>query len=140
MEENKISKEMAEDEFKKWCELNDLDCDESVMSDEDKAAFEPLKNRIVKAIEKGVAVIDGDTIEYTLSEKYEGSMAGMKITINPPTGRMFSGMDGYKDTQQIKKIQGAMSALCGVDTGVFNKMKIADWKFFNNVCILFMNA
>lgn len=138
--ENKITLEMAEEEFKNWCELNELDCDESVMNEEDKASFEPVKNRIVKAIQKGVAVIDGDTIEYTLSEKYEGPMAGMKITINPPTARMFSGMDGYKDTQMIKKLQGAMSALCGIDIGVFSKMTIPDWKFFQSVCVLFMNA
>lgn len=138
--EDKISKELAEEEFVKWCELNDLDCDEALMNDEDKAAFEPLKARIVKAIQKGSAVIDGDTLEYTLSDKYEGGMAGMKITVNPPTARMFAGMDGYKETQQIKKIQGAMSALCGVDVGVFAKMKVPDWKFFNAVCILFMSA
>lgn len=138
--ENKISKEMAEEEFKNWCEANELDCDETSMNEEDKAAFEPLKNRIVKAIQKGVVVIDGDTIEYTLSGKYEGSMAGMKIKINSPTARLFSGMDGYKDTQMIKKLQGAMSALCGIDIGIFSKMTIPDWKFFQSVCVLFMNA
>lgn len=138
--EDKITKEMAEEEFKNWCEANELDCDETSMNEEDKSAFEPLKNRIVKAIQKGVAVIDGDVIEYTLSEKYEGSMAGMKIKINPPTARLFSGMDGYKDTQMIKKLQGAMSALCGIDIGVFSKMTIPDWKFFQSVCVLFMNA
>ena len=138
--ENKISKEMAETEFKNWCELNDLECDESVMNEEDQKAFVPLKERIVKAIMKGNAVVDGETIEYTLNDSYEGNMAGMKITINSPTARMFSGMDGYKDTQHVKKLQGAMSALCGIDVGVFSKMKIPDWKFFQSVCVLFMNA
>lgn len=140
MADEKITLEMAEEEFKNWCDLNELDCDEAVMNEEDQNAFKPLKNKIVKAIQKGSAVIDGDTIEYTLSDKYEGNMAGMKITINPPTARMFSGMDGYKDTQQVKKLQGAMSVLCGIDVGVFTKMTIPDWKFFQSVAILFMNA
>lgn len=138
MEENKITLEMAEEEFKNYCEAVDLDCDESVMSEEDLAAFLPHKEKIVKAIQKGTAIIDDDTIEYTLSPKSDGNLAGMKIKIGRPNAKMFSGMDGFKETQTVKRTQGAMSALCGLDIGVFTKMEIKDWKFFNAVCSLFL--
>lgn len=138
MEENKITLEMAEEEFKNWCEAVDLDCDESVMNEEDLKSFLPHKKRIMKGIQKGNAVIDGETIEYTLSNKSVEGLAGKKIVIPRPSAKLFAGMDGFKDNQGVKKIQGAMSALCGLDIGVFAKMEIPDWKFFNSVCVLFM--
>lgn len=136
--EDKITKEMAEEEFKNWCEAVDLDCDESEMTEEDYKSFLPHKNKIVKAIQKGVAVIDGENIEYTLSEKSVEGLAGKKITIPRPNAKLFSGLDGFKETQNVKRSQGAMSALCGLDIGVFTKMEINDWKFFNAVCMLFL--
>ena len=140
MEGNKITNEMAEEEFNSWCELNGVDCDESLMSEEDRDAFKPLKNKIIKAIKDGRAVIDGEKIEYTLSDKYEGKMAGLKIVVDSPTAKLFMGTDGYKETQHIRRMQGAMSALTGLDIGDFAKMNIPDWKFFQAVCVLFMNA
>lgn len=138
MEEFKVTKEQAEEEFKRWCETVDLDCDEAEMNEEDYKSFLPHKNKIVKAIMKGVAVIDGENMEYTLSDKSVDGLAGKKITIPRPSAKLFSGMDGFKETQNIKRTQGAMSALCGLDIGVFTKMEIPDWKFFNAVCMLFL--
>ena len=136
--EDKISKEMAEEEFKNWCEAVDLDCEESDMNEEDLKSFLPHKNRIIKAIQKGVAVIDGENIEYTLSEKAVEGLAGKVITIPRPSAKLFSGLDGFKENQNIRRTQSAMSALCGLDIGVFTKMEVPDWKFFNAVCMLFL--
>lgn len=136
--EDKISKEMAEEEFKNWCEAVDLDCEEADMNEEDLKSFLPHKNRIIKAIQKGVAVIDGENIEYTLSEKSVEGLAGKVITIPRPSAKLFSGLDGFKENQNIRRTQSAMSALCGLDIGVFTKMEVPDWKFFNAVCMLFL--
>lgn len=138
MEDNKITFEMAEEEFNNWCEAVDLDCDETMMNDEDLKSFQPHKKRILKAVQKGTAVFDGEKIEYTLSPKSVEGLAGKKIVIPRPSAKLFSGMDGFKENQEIKKMQGAMSALCGLDIGVFTKMEIPDWKFFNSICVLFM--
>lgn len=136
--EDKISKEMAEEEFKNWCESVDLDCEEADMNEEDLKSFLPHKNRIIKAIQKGVAVIDGENIEYTLSEKSVEGLAGKVITIPRPSAKLFSGLDGFKENQNIRRTQSAMSVLCGLDIGVFTKMEVPDWKFFNAVCMLFL--
>lgn len=140
MEEKKIDSATAVKDFGSWCEAVGLDYDESAMSSEDQKAFEVLKNRIVKAIQEGSCIVDGDKIEYTLGSRYEGQMAGMKITVGAPTGKVFLGMDGFKDTQTMHKLHGAMSALTGLDVGVFSKLSIKDWKFFQSVLTLFLTA
>lgn len=138
MSEIKIDNVTAVKDFESWCDAVGIDYDESSMSSEDQKGFVDLKNRIVKAIQEGSCVVDGDKIEYTLGNRYEGQMAGMKIIVGMPTGRVFLGMDGYKDTQAIHKLHGAMSALTGFDVGFFAKMNIKDWKFFQSVLTLFL--
>lgn len=140
MEENKIDYDTAAKDFENWCDANDIDYDVAGMNAEDKEDFEPLKERIIKEIRKGSAIIDGENIEYTLSNKYEGKMSGMKVKIQHPTGAVFTGMDGYKDTQKMHQLHGSMSAMTGLDVGVFAKMRIRDWKFFQAVLQLFLSV
>jgi len=137
--ENKLTEELALTEYTNWCEANGIEYDEAGMSDDEKKDYEGLKNRIVKAIQQGKAVVDGDNIIYTLSN-YEGNMDGMKINVSAPTGKVFLGMDGYKETQQMHRMHGAMSALTGLDIGVFAKLKLGDWRFFQSVLTLFLSA
>ena len=134
----KITTELAEKDFNSWCDANEIDCDTSRMNEEEKADFGKLKDRIVKAIENGRCVVDDTDLIYTLSDRNEGGLSGMKVTIVPPTGRTFLGMDGYKDNQSIHKTNAALSSITGQDTGVFAKLVVQDWKFFQSVLVLFL--
>lgn len=136
--ENKLTEEMGRTEFLGWCEANDIDYDIAKMNDEDAKGFEEIENRVVKSICNGTAVIDGDVLEYTLSEKNEGNIAGMKIKISSPRGNLYLGMDGYKETQTMHKLWAMLSALTGLDVGVFSKMVLKDLKFCRAVLSLFL--
>lgn len=138
--EYKVSKDIAEKDFKDWCEANEIDCDMDMMNEEEKKDFEPLKKRIVKAIMEGRCVVDGDELKYTLSAKNEGGLSGKEIKVASPTGKTVLGLDGYKDTQGVHKLHGVMSALTGLDIGFFAKMRMSDWSFLQSVAQLFLSV
>lgn len=137
--ENKISKEVANTDFENWADALGIDYDTSSMTDEDKSGFEKLKAPIIKAITDGRCVIDGNKIEYTIKTcaKSEG-LIGKVVTIDPPSGGIYTGMDGFKETQIIHRLNGAMSAMTALDIGVFNKLDIRDYSFFRAVLQLFL--
>lgn len=137
--EFKVSEDIAEKDFKDWCEANEIDCDMDMMNEEEKKDFEPLKKRIVKAIMEGRCVVEDNVISYTLGTYESTKLSGKEIKINSPTGKLFLGTDGYKDTQNVHKLHGAMSALTGLDVGFFGLMNIKDWKFFQSVLQLFLS-
>ncbi|MCQ2087882.1 MAG: hypothetical protein MJZ37_07500 [Bacilli bacterium] len=134
-----IAEEIAEKDFTAWCEANEIDCDVNMMSDEEKKDFEPLKKRIVKAIMEGRCEVDDDQLSYTLGNYESDNLTGKVIKIKSPTGKLFLGTDGYKETQSVHKLHGAMSALTGLDVGYFGLMNIKDWKFFQSVLQLFLS-
>lgn len=136
----KISKETANRDFESWADLVHIDYDTDGMNEEDKKGFEPLKKTIIKAIENGTCIVNGDTLEYTIKtcRKAEG-LIGKKIVIEPPAGNFYTGMDGFKETQNVHRMNGAMSAMTGLDIGIFPKLDIWDYSFFKAVANLFLS-
>lgn len=137
--ENKISKEIANRDFETWADAIGIDYDTDGMNEEDKASFERLKAPIIKAITDGRCVVDGNTLEYTIKTcaKAEG-LVGRNVKIGAPSGAIYTGMDGFKETQNVHRLNGAMSAMCGLDIGVFPKLDIRDYSFFKSVVQLFL--
>ena len=107
MNDEKITRELAEQEFVSYCESNDIDCDESAMNEEDADAFKPIKESFIKACRAGRVVVDGKNLEYTISDFSPQGYAGNKLTIGRPNGSAMLAMDGYKDTQSMHKLQEA---------------------------------
>jgi hypothetical protein len=136
--QNKIDRETAKNEFFRWCEENELDCDIDAMTDEDKAAFKPIMDRFVKACRMGRVEADGVILKYTLSAFSEPGYAGKVITIKRPDGHAFIGMDGYKDTQSVHRMNGFLSALAGQEIVFFTKIDGNDWLFFRDIATLFL--
>jgi hypothetical protein len=137
-EETTITKELAEQEFANYCEANGFDVDESAMSDEEKEDFAPIKNRFVKAAMAGRITVDGTKVTYDISERSPSGFAGDKVTISRPTGAAMMALDGYKETQGIRRLQSFMSAATGKEIQYFSKIDIQDWKFFQGVATLFL--
>lgn len=136
----KISKETANKDFESWADAIGIEYDTDGMNSEDKVAFERLKNPIIKAITDGRCIVDGNKLEYTIEkcEKAEG-LIGRKVKIDAPSGAIYTGMDGYKDTQHVHSLNGAMSAMTGLDVGIFPKLDIRDYSFFKAVVQLFLS-
>jgi hypothetical protein len=138
--ENKfiIDRKTAEAEFVRWCEGNDLDCDMSAMTDEEKKDFKPIQDRFVKACMRGRVEADGVHLKYTISDFSGKDFRGKTITIKRPDGRAFIAMDGYKETQSIHRLNNFMSAMTGQEVAYFTKIDRADWLFFRDIAALFL--
>lgn len=139
MAEEKVTKEIAENEFLQWCEENDLETDEAGMSEDQKTVFTAVKSKFIKLIQKGRLVVDGSTFELTLSKFAPEGIAGTTVSVSHPTGSMWIGMDGRKQNEQMHKTQQAMSALTGKDTGWLSKIDAKDWGFLAEVVGLFLS-
>jgi hypothetical protein len=137
--EKKIDRETAESEFVRFCENNEIECDESQMNEDERDSFLDHKNRFLKACMNGRVEVDGTSIKYTVSKFSSENFRGETITISRPGGQAFSVGDSFKDRENVKKLNGFMSAMTGKDVGYFNKIDIADYKFFNAVASLFLS-
>ena len=137
--EVKIDRETAVAEFERFCEANEIDYNESAMTENEQEAFKPLKERFVKACMDGRVEVDGRNIKYTVSEHSAGC-AGDVVVIKRPTGHAFMALDGFNDKQSIHKLQGFASAITDKDVRYFSKMDMGDWMFFQGVISLFLAA
>lgn len=136
----KISKETANRDFESWADALGIEYDMDGMNSEEKADFERIKAPIIKAIVDGRCVVDGNSLEYTIKTcvAAEG-LAGRNVKIGAPSGAIYSGMDGYKETQNVHRLNGAMSAMTGLDVGIFPKLDLRDYSFFKAVVQLFLS-
>lgn len=136
MAENKISPEMAEQEFNRFGEAMDLDFDVSVMDEDDAKGFEQAKRRIVKAITSGAMVINEDGSPVYTPQRVQGDVN--PITFYEPTGATYMAMDRKKKTEDMGKMMALMADYTQTSSGLFSKMKNADFKVCLAVTTLFL--
>jgi len=133
-----IDRQTAEKEFDRYCEANDIDCDIAGMTEDERKDFEPLKKRFVKACMQGRVKVDGIDLKYTISKFTAAPFKGQEITIKRSGGQSFMGMDGFKDTQSVHKMNGFLSAMTGQEISFFAKIDGSDWMFFRDIATLFL--
>ena len=133
-----IDQKTAEAEFERYCEVNDIDYDINAMKDDDKASFEPIKNRFIKACKRGRVKVSGRDLKYTISDFSVSPFRGNEVIIGRCSGHAFMGMDGYKDTQSVHKMNGFLSAMTGQEVSFFAKIDGSDWLFFRDIALLFL--
>jgi hypothetical protein len=133
----KIDRETAEKEFESFCEENDIGYDTDGMSDQEKADFEPIKNRFIKACMQGRLFRAGLVLKYTPTEFTKPEFRE-PVEIKRPDGHAFMAMDGYKETQSAHKLQGFISAMTGREVKYFSKIDAKDWLFFRDIATLFL--
>jgi len=134
----KISEEMALAEFASYCDANDLDHDEAQMTEDEVKDFSAIKRRFVKACKQGRVMVDGRNIVYTNSDFSPVNFAKEKVTITRPGGAAFSGMDGFKNEQNVHKLHAFCSAMTGKEVKYFSKLDICDWQFYRDIATLFL--
>jgi hypothetical protein len=136
MAENKISVEMAEQEFERFGEAMDLDFDTSFMDEEDRKGFEGSKRRIVKAIMSGAMIINDEGCPVYTPQRAQGDVN--PITFYEPTGATYMAMDRKKKTEDMGKMMALMADYTQTSSGLFAKMKNADFKVCLAVTTLFL--
>jgi hypothetical protein len=132
----------AEQEFENYCEANEIDHNETAMDADDLKNFLKIKRHFTDAVEEKRLVVDGENLIYTVSDR-SGKLAGKKMTITRPNGRAMLAMDGYKETQQVNKLQAFMAALAGVkkyDIANISDLDTKDYQFIQDIAILFLTT
>lgn len=133
-----VSKDMAQKEFEDYCEANDLDCNIDGMNDEDKKSLEKVRKRFIRACMQGRVKVNGQLLVYTISDFSPNGYKGREIEIKRPGGHAFAGMDGYKETQNVHRLNGFLSAMTGQEVVFFSKIDGSDWQFFRDISLLFL--
>jgi hypothetical protein len=133
----------AEQEFVNYCEANEIDHDEAAMDADERKDFLRIKRHFTTAVEEKRLIVDGDKLIYTISDRSPKNLAGTKLTISRPNGRAMLAMDGYKDTQQVNKLQAFMAAISGTkkyDIGNIAGLDNKDYQFIQDIAVLLLTA
>jgi hypothetical protein len=142
-EEDDSGLTFAEQEFFTWCDSNRIDHEEDAMDEDDAKNFRKIKRHFTDAVDDKRLIIDGKDIVYTISDMSPKRMAGKQFTIRRPNGRALLAMDGYKDTQQMTKLNAFMAAICGIekrDIGDIAGLDNLDHQFIQDIAVLFLTA
>lgn len=137
VKKNKVDRETANDEFVRFCEDWEIDCDESGMTQDDKIDFQSQKSKIVNAIMKGRMIYENECLKYTVSDKSE-KLAGNEVTIKRPKGAAYMEMDRFKDREGVHKTYAVLAAMTGQPDSFFAKLDGIDLKPFMAVVTLFL--
>lgn len=135
MAEDKISVEMAEQEFDRFVEAMDLEFDTGAMDQEDVKGFEHNKGIVIKAIQKGVLIIDDNGQPVYTLQRTEGVPP---IVFREPTGASLMAMDNGRKAEDVKKLYNVMADVTGRAPALFSSMKMADLKVCMAVITLFL--
>lgn len=134
-----MSEELAESEFNRWAEENDIDTDTAEMNEDEKKSFDNMKKKIVKSIASGQSVVnDEGNLEVTLGKNNPAGYAGTALTFKAPSAQAFLGIDNFKDNQNIHKMAAIMSAMTGKDISYFSKICVKDFKLFMVIATFFL--
>ena len=135
-----IPVDMAIDEFNRFCEVWEIDYNDSGMKSDDKVDFESLKNKIVKAIQKGRLCLNEDnTLSYTISDNTENpKKRGATLIIKRPKGDAYLSMDKYKEGQGMHKFNALLGAMTNHAPEYFSDIDGLDLKPIQAVVQLFL--
>ena len=136
--EEKVAKAAAEEEFKRFARVWEIDLNIDAMSGEDRESFNQLKNRIINQVIAGNATIDdeGDicyTLKYPKGETKE-------LYFRVPGGDAYLATDSYKERQGIHKTNAFMGAMTKQAPKLFANMDARDVKFCQAVANLFLGS
>lgn len=130
-----VAREVAEAEFGRFAEAMDLDFDIKRMDADDLKGFQEQKHRIVRAIMRGILVVDpkGQFV-YTPQTGADRS----PITFYEPTGASMMAMDRKKKGEDVGKMYASMGDMTRVSPDRFAKMLARDLKVCQAIAVLFL--
>lgn len=124
----KVGPAPAELEFNRFVEVMNLDVEEEYLNDEDKAGLQLNRRRMLRAIEDGSLVIDGNGIPVYIPQRSDNTEP---ITFYEPTGASLMAMDRKKAGADVGKMFSIMADFTKTDQGRFAGLKTSDL----NICM-----
>lgn len=137
-EEPKIDIETAKAEFERFADCMDIDIDTIDMDDEDLNAFTKVKKRLLKAIQKGSLIFNGDG-EAVYTPSHTKSKYKETITFHERTGASLMAMDGKKKGHDVKKMYAVLADMCSLHPGAFAGLAGEDVKICEALFSLLMD-
>ncbi len=135
--EQKVAREVAEEEFERMCRSRRLVTAVDEMDADDAASFEDLKKQLVRAIQDGSLAIndDGDPV-YTPPVPH-----AKPITFYKPTGATLIAMDprspNDSDGNQARMAR-AMTDMTRSAKGELSRLEIPDYRICSALTTLFL--
>lgn len=135
--EQKIARDVAEEEFERMCKSRRLATTTEEMDPDDATGFEELKRKILRAIQAGDLVVtdDGDPV-------YTPPVPGAKpLTFHKPTGATLIAMDAKSasdsDGNQARMVR-AMTEMTRSAKGELSKLEVPDYQLCASLVNLFL--
>ncbi len=130
-----ITKEFADQEFDRFCQLMDLDVDAASMNEEDRIGFDKQRGIILRVLVSGELTIDDDGQPNYLPRLEDDPKP---IVFREPTGATYMAMDRRKKQESIAKSNAMLAEMTGEPAHRFAKMKNRDYKVVMAILTLFL--
>lgn len=123
--DDKITREVAEVEFDRFCSKMDLEFETDLMSEDDVNAFRKQKRRITNAIQRGSLIIDdtGHAVYTPVNQEVDKPLRFSQFG-----GLAISSTDGKKRDDRALQLHAMMAQMAKVGPHTFVKMKGIDTK------------
>lgn len=123
----------AEQEFERFVEAMGLDADPADMSEEDRKGFDEQKRRVIRAMQKGILVIDeaGQPVFTPQVGNTE------PLTFHEPTGASVIAMDSKRQGRDVAKMYATLADMTRTNEKRFSQMAIRDLKVCMALSTLF---
>lgn len=133
-----IALEVAEAEFERFADSMDLDMDTSKLDAEDLTSFNKIKDRIIRAMQRGALVIN-DNGEAVYTPQRPNSKSKDAITFHERTGASLMAMDGKKKGHDVAKTYAILADMCRVHPSTFAGLAGPDIKVCEGLFALLMD-
>lgn len=133
--EDKISAEVAEDEFERFAVGMDLDVDPAGLDEEDKKSLADSKRRFIRAVRTGQLVVN-DNCEPVLSP----TGGGKPIVFHEPRGAALMATDQKKKGHDMARTFAVMGAMTNESPSRFSELANRDLKICTAIFALFMGG
>ena len=130
----KVARDVAEQEFNRFCDEMDVDKNTDRMTAEDSKEFNEMKGILLDALQIGVLQIDGEGLATVYPKK--GTVKELKF--NELCGADYIAMDNKKDTQSFAKMFAIAGSLTKQPPATFSKLKKFDMKVCLTITKLFL--
>lgn len=133
--EPKVAREVAEQQFNRFCADMDIDHDTEKMDEKDAEGFTKHRETLLVAMMDGRLVLNDDS-ELVLTPK-RGRVQN-PITFREPDGATFMAMDRKKNGQDMGKLIALMDEMTKSTPGTCSKLKNVDFKVAQAIVTLFL--
>lgn len=139
MIEDKVTPQVAEQEFERFADIWAIDLDETGLDEDDLKMLAGLRRRLTKQIRAGKLTVDeSGALTYQLG--YSDLDGIDSLTFNVPKGDSIMAWDRMKEREGIHKMNAFIGSMTGQSPKLFAKLDMRDLKVCQAVAQLFLGS